>query len=63
MPSGGPATLPFSLPPAYKQQEQQRVAVRPGNAHCTSIRQVLHQHGATASMLLLLCIGYLMIKN
>jgi len=47
------------------QEEQQRVAVGPGNAHLISIRQV-SSDGATLQLLLLvvlLYIGNLMTKN
>ena len=71
-------TYPFHLA-SHRQQEQQRVAVGPGNEHLISIRQVssdAHSHAAAryvravhccmstaTAMLLLLCIDNLMIKK
>jgi len=54
----------------WQVQEQQCVAVGPGNAHFISIHQVSHVRAAAAAalllpplLLMLLCIGSLMIKS
>jgi len=44
------------------KQEQQRVAVGPGNAHCMSIRQVLLRRAAAAELLLMLLVYSLIIN-